>query len=136
MFSLYFDIFIYSLIMLQFMIASVFVLVSNILLLIQLYYLCYVYQIVYLADVCNVMNVHQCNYCHSLNKLYCLMSSMQNIEKLLILKKIYQTLMLLNHLLHQHCYINNQIMFQDYCNCNTVFYNVMQMTFICELQAH
>ena len=87
MFRLYFNIFIYSLIILQSMTVSASVLVSNISVLIQFCCLYCVYQIVCLADICNVINVCWCDYCCLLNKLCCLMSSMQDVKKSLMLKR-------------------------------------------------
>ena len=92
-FSLCFDVFIYSSMMSQPITPSAPVLVSNISALIQSCYSHCIHQVVCFADVCNVMNVHQCNYYCSLNKLCCLVSSMQDIEELLISRRFHQTSM-------------------------------------------
>ena len=87
MFSLCFNIFIHSLIMLQSVTVSAPMLVNNISVLIQSCCLCYVHQIMCFADICNIMNVCWCDYCHLLNKLCHLVSSMQNIKKLLMSRR-------------------------------------------------
>ena len=42
----------------------------------------------------------------------------------------------INYLLRQHCHTKDQAVTQGHCNCNTVLYNVTQVTFTHELQAH
>ena len=93
MLNIFFNVFISSSTMLQLITASASVLANNILVLIQLYYLYYVCQIVCFADICNVINVHWCDYCYLLNKLCHPVSSMQNIKKLLISRRFCSILM-------------------------------------------
>ena len=76
--------------------SSVPVSVNNILTLIQLCCLCCVCQIVCFVNTCNVINVYWCDYCCLLNKFCCLISSMQDVKKLLILKRFCSTSMLLS----------------------------------------
>ena len=94
MFSFCFNVFIYFLTILQSVTASASVLASNVLVLIQFYCLYCVYQIAHFADACNVINVHQCNYCCLLNKFYCLMNSMQDVEESLMSRSFSSTSML------------------------------------------
>ena len=95
-FSLCFDIFIYSSMMSQSITPPAPAPASNILALIQLCCLCCVHQVACLADACNVTNVCQCDYCCLLNKLCHPVSSMQDIEELLMLRRFHQTSMLLS----------------------------------------
>ena len=62
---------------------------NNVSVLIQSCCLCCVHQVVCFANTCNVMNVHQCNYCCLLNKLCCSVSSMQDVEKSLMSKRFH-----------------------------------------------
>ena len=93
MFSLHFNIFIHFLIISQSVTASASTPASNILILIQFYYLYCIHQIICFTNICNATDVYQCIYYCSLNKLYCLMSSMQDIKKSLMLKRFCQTSM-------------------------------------------
>ena len=92
MFSFCFNVFIHSLIILQPVTVSASTLMSNILALIQPCCLCCVHQVICLADVCNVTDVCWCDYCHSLNKLCHLVSSMQDVEESLMSRRFFSTL--------------------------------------------
>ena len=94
-FNLCFNIFIYSLTILQPVTPSTSILMNNVLILIQSYYLHYIYQIAHFANVYNITNVYQCNYYHLLNKFCCLVSSMQDVGKLLMSRKFCLILTLL-----------------------------------------
>ena len=89
-FNLHFDVFIHSSIMSQLMTASAPMPASNIPALIQSYCSYCIYQIAYLADICNMTDVCWCDYCHLLNKHCWLVSSMQDIKELLMLKRFCQ----------------------------------------------
>ena len=95
MFSLCFDIFIHSLTISQPVAALAPMLANNIPVLIQPCCLCCVHQIACFTDICNVTNVHWCDYCCLLNKLCYPVSSMQDVRELLISKRFHLTLTLL-----------------------------------------
>ena len=95
-FSLHFDIFIYSSTMSQFITSSAPALMNNISVLIQPCCVCYIHQVAHFINACNVTDVHWCNYYHLLNKHCWLVSSMQSIEKLLMSRKFHSPSMLLS----------------------------------------
>ena len=88
-FSLCFNIFIYFLMMSQFIASSTPMLMSNVLVLIQPCCVCCVHQITCFADICNVTNIHWCDYYCSLNKHCQSVSSMQDVGKLLMSRRFH-----------------------------------------------
>ena len=93
-FSLHFNVFIYSLTMSQFITSSASAPVSNVLILIQPCCAYCVCQIACLADACNVTDIHWCDYYCLLNKHYWPVSSIQGIRELLMSRRFHSPSML------------------------------------------